>query len=137
MEGAADIPKIVKAVKPPVQAPKNQAKDLPKNSLNFQEVFPVTGLGIIPSLIKNPKDTAGFTCPPEKGATIKIAANNDKVTNQSYPSLAQIPWANIAVPTNSHQKSFQSNKFVTKPTEPSIAPPINPFPSSFFSVTST
>jgi len=60
-------------------------------------------------LIKNPKETAGLTWPPEKGATSKIDANKDKVTYQSYPSLAHIPWANNAVPTNSPQKIFQSN----------------------------
>lgn len=119
---------------PPKIAPNNWATLLPKNSLKFQLVFPVLGLAIIPSLIKNPKDTAGLTCPPEKGATNKIAANKDKVTYQSYPSEAQIPWANMAVPINSQKKIFQSNKLVKIETVESKAPDMTPyFSSSLFS----
>lgn len=68
---------------PPKQAPKNYADDLPNNSLTFHYTTPVSGWGIIPFLRKKAKETAGFMCPPEKGATNKIAANKDKVTYQS------------------------------------------------------
>lgn len=91
MEGEADKPKMKKASKAPSIAPENWAKTLPKNSPTPQTFFPVFSSSIIPFLIKNPKETAGLRCPPEKGATNKIAANREIVTYQSYPSLAQIP----------------------------------------------
>jgi len=47
--------------------------------------------GTIPFLMKNPKVTAGFKCPPLNGDTSNKAIKYDKVTYQSYPSLAAIP----------------------------------------------
>lgn len=127
--GEALIPKRYQADNPPKHAPRNYARVLTKKSLNYQEVVYVTGWGMIPFLIKNPKETAGLTCPPEKGITNKIAVNKDKVTYQSYPSEAQIPWANIAVPTNSHQKIFQSNKLEIESSTETLY--LSPYLSSF------
>jgi len=58
-------------------------------SLKSQWVFPWEGM--IPFLMKNPKDTAGFKWPPLNGDTINKAIKYDNVIYQSYPSLAAIP----------------------------------------------
>lgn len=110
-------------------APINWADALVKKSFHSQDTNPDFSLGIIAFLIKNPKETAGLTCPPVKGAMIRMAANNEIVIYQSYPSEQPIPWANKAVPKNSHQKIFQSQRFL----KVSMVLSMTLGPSSFFS----
>jgi hypothetical protein len=58
---------------------------------------------VISSTSQNAKEITGFKCPPEKGPTIKRAANNVRAIYIEEPSEEAIPCAKRAVPASSQK----------------------------------